>query len=329
LTSKFKRLKTKMTTLTLLSAILLLFFSSLDDVQAFSAGKGFGNNSSSSPSNKSFIGADRFKSICPAAPETIKKFDATLINEDEDGSSDKDTWVAVYRSKNNLPSVFVRDSFFDAMAVATTAQDGDSQTLVSSTTQEGIGVISGNLQDEKPVAVARLTASKDGANISIIDSMRCTLKKENTNPDCDGGSEHCEAIGVCIDELVISYLQNYLETESNTVGEQTLHFDGGIRFRGTLFSGKLLEARGFREASQLSADMHSHESDFDGALTKYAERSTSTDVSKSPGARDRSLKIVSLLSKIDRDEDKKKDGEDEEEEEDSDYDPWASVKRYL
>lgn len=227
--------------------------------------------------------------------------------------------------------MFVRDSFFDAMAIATTAQDGDSQTLVSSTKQEGVGVISSsNLQSEKPVAVARLTASKDGEKVSIIDSMRCTLKKENTNPDCDGGSEHCEAIGVCIDELVISYLQSLLEDDSTAVDdEDTLHFDGGIRFRGTLFSGKLLEARGFREATQLSADMHSHESDFDGALTSYAERSTSTDVSKSHGARDRSLKIVSLLSKLDRDEDKKVEAEEEDNEEDSDYDPWASVKRYL
>jgi hypothetical protein len=322
-----------MTTLiTLLSVILLLFFSSLDDVQAFSAGKGFGggSSSSSSPSNKSFIGADRFKAICPAASETIKKFDSTLIFNEDDGSSisDKDIWVAVYRSKNNLPSVFVRDSFFDAMAVATTVQDGDSQTLVS--VQEGTGVISsGNLQHEKPVAVARLTASQDDANVSIIDSMRCTLKKEDTNNDCDGGSEHCEAIGVCIDELVLSYLQSYLETESKTArSEQTLHFDGGIRFRGTLFSGKLLDSRGFREATQLSSDMHSHESDFDGALTKYAERSTSTDVSKSPGTRDRSLKIISLLSKIDRNEDQKKDIEEGEDEEDSDYDPWASVKRF-
>jgi len=312
-----------MTALTLLSAILLLSFTSFD-VQAFSAGKGFGR-SSSSPSNKSFIGADRFKAICPAPSETIKKFDSSLVKED-DISSDNDIWVAVYRSKNNLPSVFVRDSFFDAMAVATTAQDGDSQTLVSA--QAGACVISANFQDEKPVAVARLTASKDGANVSIIDSMRCTLKKEDTNFDCDGGSEHCEAIGVCIDELVLSYLQSYL-AESKTGGDQTLHFDGGIRFRGTLFSGKLLEARGFREATQLSADFHSHESDFDGALTKYAERATSTDISKSPGARERSLKIVSLLSKIDRDEDQKKDIEEEKEGDDNDFDPWASVKRYL
>ena len=314
----------------LLSTTLLLFSLSIDVALAFSAGKGFGKSSSSSSNNKSFIGADRFTAICPAAPETISKFDSSLINGD-DRSSDNDTWVAVYRSKNNLPSVFVRDSFFDAMAIATTAQDGDSQTLVSSTKQEGAGVISsGNLQSEKPVAVARLAASKDGEKVSIIDSMRCTLKKENTNPDCDGGSEHCEAIGVCIDELVISYLQSLLEAESTAVGdEDTLHFDGGIRFRGTLFSGKLLEARGFREATQLSADMHSHESDFDGALTSYAERSTSTDVSKSHGARDRSLKIVSLLSKLDRDEDKKVEAEEEDNEEDSDYDPWASVKRYL
>ena len=148
------------------------------------------------------------------------------------------------------------------MAVATTAQDGDSQTLVS--VQEGAGVISGNLQYAKPVAVARLAVSKDNDNISIIDSMRCTLKKEETDFDCDGGSEHAEAIGACIDELVLSYLQRYLETESSNEDKRKLHFDGGIRFRGTLVSGRLLEARGFREATQLSADMHSHESDFDG-----------------------------------------------------------------
>ena len=319
----------------LLSTTLLLFSSSIDVALAFSAGKGFGKSSSSSSSNnKSFIGADRFTAICPAAPETISKFDSSLINDDDRSNNNNDTWVAVYRSKNNLPSVFVRDSFFDAMSVATTAQDGDSQTLVSSSTkQEGVGVISSsNLQSEKPVAVARLTASKDGEKVSIIDSMRCTLKKENTNPDCDGGSEHCEAIGVCIDELVISYLQSLLEADSTAAvdDEDTLHFDGGIRFRGTLFSGKLLEARGFREATQLSADMHSHESDFDGALTSYAERSTSTDISKSHGARDRSLKIVSLLSKLDREEDKKVEADEEQgNEEDSDYDPWASVKRYL
>ena len=317
-----------MTALIFISAALLLCSSSRYCVDAFSAGKGFGKSSSSSSSNKSFIGADRFTATCPAAIETIIKFDSSLINEDDE-SSQNDIWVAVHRSKNNLPSVFVRDNFFDAMAVATTAQEGDSQTLVSST-QEGAGVISGNLQAEKPVAVARLTASKDGDNISIIDSMRCTLKKENTDADCDGGSEHCEAIGVCIDEMVISYLQRYLDTKTNVDNKQTLHFDGGIRFRGTLFSGKLLEARGFREASQLSADMHSHESDFNGALTNYAERSTSIEISKSPGARDRSLKIVSLLSKIDRDEELKQDvEEDVEEGEGDDYDPWASVKRYL
>ncbi|KAL7457013.1 hypothetical protein ACHAWC_008484 [Mediolabrus comicus] len=311
----------------LLLSVVLTVVLLVHHVQGFAAGKGFGASSSSG--NKSVIGGDRFKSVCPADPATIKQFDSTLVSDDADGSSDNnDTWVAVYRSKNNLPSVFVRDSFFDAMAVATTAQGGDSQTLVS--VQEGTGVISGNLQDAKPVAVARLTASKDNDNISIIDSMRCTLKKEETDFDCDGGSEHAEAIGACIDELVLSYLQRYLETESSNEDKRKLHFDGGIRFRGTLVSGRLLEARGFREATQLSADMHSHESDFDGALQKYAERSTSREISKSPGARDRALKIISLLSKIDRDEDQKRESEEEDDDEgESDFDPWASVKRYL
>ena len=41
----------------------------------------------------------------------------------------------------------------------------------------------------------------------IIDSMRCSLRKEVTDPDCDGGREHAEAIGICIDELVLEYLR--------------------------------------------------------------------------------------------------------------------------
>lgn len=92
-----------------LAAVLLLHHA-----QGFAAGKGFGASSSSG--NKSFIGGDRFKSVCPADPATIKQFDSTLISDgdDADGSSDNnDTWVAVYRSKNNLPVSFTQMHFFD------------------------------------------------------------------------------------------------------------------------------------------------------------------------------------------------------------------------
>ena len=80
-----------------LTAVLLLHHA-----QGFAAGKGFGASSSSG--NKGLIGGDRFNSVCPADPATIKQFDSTLISDDADGSSDSnDMWVAVYRSKNNLP----------------------------------------------------------------------------------------------------------------------------------------------------------------------------------------------------------------------------------
>jgi hypothetical protein len=90
-----------------LTAVLLVHH-----VQGFAAGKGFGASSSSG--NKNFIGGDRFKSVCPADPTTIKQFDSALISDDADGSSDNnDTWVAVYRSKNNLPVSFTQMHIFD------------------------------------------------------------------------------------------------------------------------------------------------------------------------------------------------------------------------
>mmetsp|Transcript_10732 Transcript_10732/g.23299 ORF Transcript_10732/g.23299 Transcript_10732/m.23299 type:complete len:343 (+) Transcript_10732:2-1030(+) len=330
--------------------IILLLLAAVAPTAAFSAGRGFGPYSDRGSDFASF---DRFRAACPADASAVRRFDPSLVegNEKEEGGGggNDDVWVAVYRSANNLPSVFVRDAFFDAMrASTTTAQGGDSETLVStSSSSQSIGVISNNGNDgsdedddKKPVAVARLGKDAD-SNMYILDSMRCVLKKENTDDDCDGGSEHAEAIGVCIDELVISYLQRYLQNESDGAGEDEMTFDGGIRFRGTLVSGKLLDSRGFREVSELSSDMHSHESDYDGALNKYAERSTSKVVAKNPGARDRALKILSCLGRVDREEDQRrarlrkgdvgggKRGDGAGEEEQSDFDPWASVKSYI
>ncbi|KAL7479165.1 hypothetical protein ACHAW6_004909 [Cyclotella cf. meneghiniana] len=292
---------------------------------AFSSGRGFGKPPSDS---NAFVSFDRFRASCPEDINAIQNFDKTLITDD--ATDNEDVWVAVYRSNNNLPNVFVRDAFFDAMKTSTTVQEGDSQSIVStsSTSIVGTGVIvsSGAETSAKPVAVARLTKSVD-TNISIIDSMRCTLKKEDTNPDCDGGSEHAEAIGVCIDELVLYFLQKYMVSHSSQ--DNDVRFDGGIRFRGTLVSGKLLEARGFREVSVLSSDMHSHESDYLGALTKYADRSASKETAKNPGSRERALKIVSYLGRIDREDEIKRDEDKNDNNDDNDFDPWASVKRYI
>ncbi|KAL7541068.1 hypothetical protein ACHAXR_010996 [Thalassiosira sp. AJA248-18] len=328
------------------SMILFLLATTITSrTAAFSAGKGFGSSPASN--NNAFVTFDRFRPSCPADINAIRQFDPSLIKEGGQDDDD-DVWVAVYRSANNLPSVFVRDQFMDAMKVSTTAQSGDSETLVSSvsTSVTSSVVISPNSDSKnnnnndsanKPVAVARL--GKDvNTGYYILDSMRCVLKKENTNADCDGGSEHAEAIGVCIDELVLSYLQRYLESNNdnnnnNNNNEEMTSFDGGIHFRGTLVSGKLLDSRGFRETSKFSTDFHSHESDYDGALAKYAERSTSTEIAKNPGARDRALKIVSCLGRVDRDEDLRRAKEKEEEEGggdddgESDYDPWAGVKK--
>ena len=215
------------------------------------------------------------------------------------------------------------------MKASTTAQEGDADTLVSSTKSISTSISEGSLisnNSNKPVAVARLFKDPN-ANHHIMDSMRCVLKKENTDEECDGGSEHAEAIGVCIDELVLSYLQQCIDDN-----DEKLSFDGGIHFRGTLVSGKLLDSRGFREVTELSLDMHSHESDFDGALSRYAERATSREVAKNPGALDRALKIVSYLGRIDRDQDRlkaKQVNEDDGDEEERDYDPWASVKKFF
>ena len=318
--------------------LLLIIVTNACAFSSSSSGRGFGASSSSS-SNSNFVSPfDRFKSSCPADIDAIRQFDPSLLTKDN--NDENDIWVAVYRSANNLPSVFVRDEFFAAMKSSTTAQGGDSETLVSTTSSatSSSSVIS-NSNNKQPVAVARL--GKDAkTGYYIIDSMRCILKKEGkdgkTSEDCDGGTEHTEAIGVCIDELIIQYLQRYIEKEGNGDVDDMLSFDGGIHFRGTLVSGKLLDSRGFREVNELTADMHSHESDFDGALAKYAERSTSREVAKNPGARDRALKILSYLAKIDRDEDRLRakrmeDGDDggEEEEEENDFDPWASVKKFI
>jgi hypothetical protein len=298
---------------------------------------------------------------------------------DDTDVDDDDVWVAVYRSANNLPSVFIRDSFFDAMRISTSVGGGggavvggDSETLVSSSSSFSVGgdggammISNGNDDGETPVAVARLGRDANPHNDDdrddddgrssyyIIDSMRCALRKEESDPDCDGGSEHAEAIGICIDELVLAYLRRHSEMEKKerhrgNVGERHMSFDGGIHFRGTLVSGRLLDSRGFREVDELSADMHSHESDYDGALDRYSERSTSRDVAKYHGARDRALRIVSYLGRLDREEDKRRSssrrrmkkknrrnrdgdattaGEDDEGE--SDFDPWASVKRFI
>jgi len=303
---------------------------------AFSAG--------ANQNQPTFTLSDRFKATCPADISTILQFDPNLVldnsninstinsnnsnNNQAQDERDQSTWVAIYRSSNNLPSVLVKDDFLNAMRIATTIQtDGassppstamDSSSLsskieTSNSPQPKNDANAGvNVKARTPVAVARIRPSRDFEHVWVIENMRCSLKKEDTNEACDGNSEHAEAISVCIDELLLHHLQEGRE------------FDGVIRMKATIHQGRLLDDRGFEEVQMLSKDMATHFSSLDGSLTKYAERALST-LSKSPGARDRALKLLHYLGKQDpKNEDDKNTGDDTNTDED-DYDPWANV----
>lgn len=295
-----------------------------------------GNNPSSNGKDASFTLFDRFQAKVPADLLSIRKFDPRLIseNDEDDGQA---TWVAVYRSSNNLPSVLVRDEFLDAMRVATTVQTDSSASMIlekksisdsfeknssSTSNNDNEGEIDGISASsvKTPVAIAKLVPSKVFQNRWVIEAMRCSLKKEDTNDACDGGSEHVEALSVCLDELIIHHLQ-----EGQYFGE------GGIRCKGTLVSSKLLEDRGFVEVTSLEKDMATHLSSFDGAMKAFADRAVTT-VSKNPGARDRALKILSLLGRSnenqDSEENQKEESINDDSGDDDEYDPWGSIKQF-
>ena len=256
---------------------------------------------------------DRFSATCPASVNCINQFDPKLMDGRTVIDKDDEIWVAVYRSNNNLPSV-IREDFFDAMRIATSvvppASDNDSieSKQKQSRSNEGIGV-----QEIKPVAVGRIKRTSNNDQW-LMDSLRCSLKKENTDDECDGGSEHTEAIGVCIDELVMQFLK-----KSNK-------WKYSLRCKATLVSGKLLEARGFVQVTDFSTDMATHISwDIPLSMEMYASRATdSTKSGKGTKIGQRSLAILSLLGNL---------GEDVIDETDNnsadDYDPWASVKKFV
>ena len=80
----------------------------------------------SSPEASGFS-LDRFRPSCPADPSCIHQFDPSLTSTD----SPEAIWVAVYRSNNNKPSVFVRDEFFHSMNAATSGEDLQQQSVSS------------------------------------------------------------------------------------------------------------------------------------------------------------------------------------------------------
>ena len=262
----------------------------------------------------SFPLLDRFRSICPADIGAVRLFDASLAEKNDEVET---IWVAVYRSANNKPSLFVRDQFMDAMQRATTVNPSSVEE-----TEGSIEIARDNLlrRTEAPVAVARLKKSSDFDNRWVLDNMRCILKKEDTDPECDGGSEHTEALSVAIDSVLIHHLA------SNRMNKD-FAFDGTIRTKATLVSAPLLEIRGFSEVTSLSRDMATHVCSLDACMESYATRAVSLSA-KGTGARQRALQICSLLAQIDRENDLKQSDSNSHDANDS-YDPWAGANRFF
>jgi len=93
----------------------------------------------------------------------------------------------------------------------------------------------------------------------------------------------------------------------------------------------LLEERGFGEVEKLTRDMATHVSCLDDSMERYAERVV-TLAAKSSGARDRALRILSCLGRLDREEDKKRgqmDAADGDGDGDDEVDPWAAMKQFI
>jgi len=302
-------------------------------------------------SEPSAAGFDRFRAECPASPASIALFDPSLVENDSLSDSDDEdtcTFVAVYRSANNLPSVIMRDELFASMRIATTASDATgsvgietSESSISSASISGTsssddaaGNKASGVEAPIPLAVGRLRPSPPDSKFAgsyVLDYLRCSLKKEDTDPNCDGGSEHTEALGVCIDELVLHRLRLATESTSSKKDKVGASFDGALRAKATLVSGPLLIERGFQEIDEfpLPSDMATHVSSLDGCMERYASWAVDTSEKVSVGARERALKVLSLLGQLNREEEKKaKKKEDADGDVDGDgddgYDPWAN-----
>jgi hypothetical protein len=302
------------------------------------AARGFGKKGEDSES-ESLAWLDRFRADCPADRDSIRRFEPSLVDEQDDAN----VWVAVYRSFNNSPSVFVNDSFLSAMRLATTDSSfANPSRQPHPMVEVGASSNSGSSVPwvTTPVAVARLRQSSQDSNVAFtLDSLRCILPKEKLDASCDGGSEHTEALAVAIDTLLLHYLSRAVnDRDANGTRQYPRRFDGVIRAKATLVSGPLLENRGFQPVTCLTSDMATHVSSSDQCLQQYATRSVrlrqegdggDKSSAPSPGAQRRALTIVSLLGQIDREADVDAIASNKiSSSEDSDEDPWAAFKRY-
>jgi len=351
-------------TTAVLLPILLVAIGSMRPIQSFSAlpdynrrissslGAMVENNLVSADSNN----LDRFRSACLVGTESqnaVDEFDSELCSSLT--SEEDDLWVAVYRSNNNKPSVVVRDDFFRAMNDATSGKGfgktSNSDSKKSSEEQPTMPTASGaatflsdtmpnmlEVPSTKPVAIARLkksSASTESKTVYLLDNLRCSLKKENQDASCDGGSEYIEALSVAVDTLILKHLQRLLkeyENNSNIDEEELANnviFEGTVRTKATLFSGKLFEQRGFAEVETLSRDMATHVSNYEACFQKYADRTIETTMTA--GTRDRALQIVALLGRLDAEaqaNEVKAISSGSDDDDDDDYDPWANMQLY-
>jgi hypothetical protein len=305
---------------------------------------------------------DRFRSTCPASIEAIRLYDPALIPDDDQDEDDCTTWVAVFRSNNNRPGVFLRDELFQSMMTSVT--NAVMPTTVPTTTMYNVDMllqtpalefkikdsdesIANNLETGvglklvKPVAVARLRrryqgADKESPYYYLLDSMRCVLKKESMDSSCDGGSEHTEAIATAVDTLMRHYLSSEV-TNIKSISTMPI-LEGAIRAKATLVSAPILEQRGFVEITSLCPDMATHVSSYDDCFQFYAHISVVSTIS-SPSTRQRSIAIVSLLGRLDRatefaaavarEKQLQINNTSTRATDDRDYDPWANMKKFL
>ncbi|GKY93109.1 hypothetical protein MPSEU_000279100 [Mayamaea pseudoterrestris] len=259
---------------------------------------------------------DRFRAECPAPPSCLHSFDPSLTHHANDASHEDHIWCAVYRSCNNAPSVMVRDEFLHAMRSATNTVNPTALPVESMSSFEP--QLAPLQNQQSPVAIARIKPSQDFPGSWVLDTMRCVLRKETQDSTCDGGSEHTEAISVAIDALLEYHLSKHSEDE------RIEKF--AIRTKATLVSSKVLEDRGFVEVDRLERDMATHVSNVDACLERYAERSVTTSA-KSSGARQRALKIVSLLGRLEQTKAQQQAETYGDETDSDDYDPWASFRQ--
>ena len=144
------------------------------------------------------------------------------------------------------------------------------------------------IPSSKPVAIARLIKTNTNNDSYLLDNLRCSLKKEDQDINCDGGSEYLEALACAVDTLLLNHLQKLLSSSSSSststnISQENdvpiIFKDGSIRTKATLFNSKLFEQRGFIPIETLSRDMATHVSNYNSCSNSYTERASSGEQS--------------------------------------------------